>query len=186
MRAYILSRIVRKPRIYIGGNIKDLISIKSVVFSSLISVYIRFSSVAQSCPTLPSHGLQHPRLPCPSATHRACSNSRSLSWCYHPTIWSFVIPFSSRLQSFPASGSFPMSQLFASGGPSIGVSTSASVLPVNIQDWYPLRWTGWISLQSKGLSRVFSNTTVPKYQFFGTQLCLLFNFHIHTWLLEKP
>ena len=95
-------------------------------------------------------------------------------------------PFSSCLQSFPASGSFPMSQFFASGGQSIGVSASASILPVNIQDWFPLGWTGLISLQSKQLSRVFSNTTVQKHQFFGAQLSLKFISHIHTWLLEKP
>ena len=117
------------------------------------------------------HGLQHARLPCPSPTPGAYSNSCPLSqWC-HPTISSSVIPFS-HLQSFPASGSFPMSQLFASGGQSIGVSTSASVLPMNIQDWFPLGWTGWISLQSKGLSRVFSNTTVQKHQLFSAQLSL--------------
>ena len=104
----------------------------------------------------------------------------------HPTISSTVIPFSFHLQSFPASGSFQMSQLFTSGGQSIGVSASASVLPINIQDWSPLGWTGWISLQSKGLSRVFSNTTVQKHQFFGTQLSLQSNSHIHTGLLEKP
>ena len=95
-------------------------------------------------------------------------------------------PFSSHLQSFPAPGSFPISQFFASGGQSIGVSASASVLPMNIQDWFPLGWTGWISLQFKGLSRVFSNTTVQKHQFFGTQLSLWSSSHIHTWLLEKP
>ena len=105
-------------------------------------------------------------------------------WC-HPTISSSVIPFSC-LQSFPASGSFPMSQFFISGGQSNGVTASASVLPVNIQSWFPLGWTGWISLQSKGLSRVFSNTTVQKHQFFGAQLSLYSNSHIHTWLLEKP
>ena len=103
-----------------------------------------------------------------------------------PSISSSVTPFSSRPQSFPESGSFQISQLFASGGQSIGVSASTSVLPMNIQDWFPLGWTGWISLQSKGLSRVFSNTTVQKNQFFGTQLSLLSNSHIHTWLLEKP
>ena len=108
------------------------------------------------------HGLQHARLPCPSPTPRACSNSRPLSrWC-HPTMLSSVVPFSCCLQSLPASGSFPMSQLFVSGGQSIGVSASASVLPMNIQDWVPLRWTGWI-LQSKGLSWVFSNTTGNSY-----------------------
>ena len=99
---------------------------------------------------------------------------------------SLLSPFSSRLQSFPASGSFPMSQFFAWGGQSIGASASASVLPKNTQDWSPLEWTGWISLQSKGLSRVFFNTTVQKYQFFGAQLSSQSNSHIHTWLLEKP
>ena len=119
-----------------------------------------------------SHGLLHTRLPNPSPTCGACSNSHPSSrWC-HPTISSSVIPFSSCLQSFPASGSFQMSQLFTSGGQSIGVSYSASVLPVNIQGWCPLRLNGWISLQSKGPSRVFSNTTVQKHQFFGTQLSL--------------
>ena len=115
------------------------------------------------------NGLQHIRLPCPSPTPRAYSNScPSHRWC-HPTISSSVLPFSSRFQSFPASGPFQMSQLFASGGQSIGVSASASVLPVNIQDWFPL---GWIFFQSKGLSRVFSKTTVQKHQFFGAQLSL--------------
>ena len=136
--------------------------------------------------SLQPHGLQHARFPCTSPTPRACSNScPSSRWC-HPTISSFVIPFSSCLQSFPASGSFPMSQLFASGGQSIGASALASVLPMNIQDWFPLGWTGWISLQSKGLSRVFSTTTVQKHQFFSTQLSLRSNSHIHTQLLEKP
>ena len=106
-------------------------------------------------------------------------------WC-HPTISSSVVPFSSCPQSFPASGSFQMSQIFASGGQSIGVSTSASVLPMDIQGWFPLGLTGWISLQSKGLSRVFSNTTVQKHQFFSAQLSLQYNSHIHTWPLEKP
>ena len=104
----------------------------------------------------------------------------------HPTISSSVVPFSSSLQSFPASKSFPMSQFFTSGRQSIGVSASASVLPRNIQDWFPLGWTGWISLQSRALSRVFSNTTVQKHQFFGTQLSLQSNSCICTWLLEKP
>ena len=118
------------------------------------------------------HGLQHVKIPCPSPTPGACSNSHPLSqWC-HPTISSSVIPFSSCLQSFPASGSFPMSQFFTWGGQSTGASASASVLPVNTQDWSPLGWTGWISLQSKGLSRVFSNTTVQKHQFFSAQLSL--------------
>ena len=109
--------------------------------------------------SLRPHGLQHARLPCPSPTPGGSSNSCPLSWWCHPTISSFVVPFSSRLQSFLASGSFQMNQFFTSVGQSIGVSASASVLPMDIQDWSPLRWTGWISLQSKELSRVFSNTT---------------------------
>ena len=118
------------------------------------------------------HGPQDARPPCPSPTPGVYSNSSPLSqWC-HPTISSSVVPFSSHLQSFPASGFFQVCQLFTSGGQSIGVSASASVLPMNIQDRFPLGWTGWISLQSKGLSRVFSNTTVQKHQFFGAQLSL--------------
>ena len=132
----------------------------------------QFSSVAQSCPTLWSHGLQHTRLPCPSPTPGAYSNSCPLSPRCHPTISSSVIPYSSHLQSFPESGSFLVSQFFTSDGQSIGVSASASVLPMNIQDWFPSGWTGWTSLQSKGLSRVFSNTTVEKHQFFSAQLSL--------------
>ena len=121
-----------------------------------------------------------------SPTPRACSNSHPSSrWC-HPTISSSVVPFSSHLQTFPPSGYFPMSRFFSSGGQRTGASPSASVLPMNILDWFPLRWTGWISLQSKGLSRAFSNTTVQKHQFFGAQLSLQSNSHIHTWLLEKP
>ena len=132
------------------------------------------------------HGLQHTRSPCPSSTPRVYSNSCPLSrWC-HPTISSSIIPFSSHLQPFPASGSFLTSQLFASGGQSTEISASISVLPTNIQDWFPLGWTGGISLQSKGLSRVFSNTRVQNHQFFGTQLSLWSSFHIHAWLLEKP
>ena len=113
------------------------------------------------------HGLQHARPPCPSPTPGAYPNSHPLSrWC-HPTISSSVVPFSSCLQSFPASWSFPMSRFFTSDGQRIGASASASVLPVNIQDWFPLEWTDWISLQLKGLSRVFSNSTVQNHQFFG-------------------
>ena len=126
------------------------------------------------------HESQHARPPCPSPTPRVYSNSCLLSrWC-HPAISSSVTPFSSCPQSLPASGSFPVSQLFTSGGQSIGISASASVLPVNTQDWSPLRGTGWISLQSKGLSRIFSNTTVPKHQFFGAQLSSQSNSHIRT------
>ena len=117
----------------------------------------QFSSVTQLCLTLcDPNSLQHTRPPCPSPTPRVYPNSRPLSWWCHPTISSSIIPFSPWLQSFPASGSFQMSQFFTSAGQSIGVSTSASVLPINIQDWFPW-WTGWISLLSKGLSRVFSN-----------------------------
>ena len=122
--------------------------------------------------SLRPHGLQHARLPYPSPTPGAYSDScPSNRWC-HPTILSSVVPFSSRSQSFPASGSFPMSQFFLSGGQSIGVSASISVLPMSIQNWFPLGWTCWISLKSKGLSRVFSNTTVKKHQFFSAQLSL--------------
>ena len=126
-------------------------------------------------------GLQHTRFPCPSPTPGVCSNSCPWSrWC-HPTISSSVVPFSSCLQSSPASGSFPMSQFFISGGQSIGVSASASVLLLNTQDWFPLGLTCRISLQAKGLLRVFSNTAVQKQQFFSAQLSLLSNSHIHTW-----
>ena len=152
----------------------------------LLPINQSVSSVTQSCPTLQPHGLQHTRPPCPSPTPGVYSDSHPLSqWC-HPTISSSVIPFSSCPQSFPASGSFPMRQLFTSGGQSIGASASASVLPINIQDCSPLGWTCWISLQSKELSRVLSNTTVQKHQFFDTQLPLYPNSHIHTRLLEKP
>ena len=131
------------------------------------------------------HGLQHARLPCPSPTPGACSNScPSSQWC-HPTISFSVIPFSSHLQSFPASGSFPMSCLFESGGQSIGVSASTLVLPMNIQSWFPFRLTGLISLQSKGLGRVFFSTTIQKHKFFGAQPSLWSNTCICTWLLEK-
>ena len=131
------------------------------------------------------HGLQHTRLPYPSPSPGACSNSCPLSrWC-HPTISSSVVPFSSCLQSFPASGSFPVSQFFTSGGQSIRTWASASVLSMNIQSWFPLAWTGLISLLSKGLAGVFSNTRFQKYQFFRARPSLWFNFHICTWLLEK-
>ena len=132
------------------------------------------------------HELQHARPPCPSPASRVHPNPCPLSQRSHPTFSSSVIPFSSCPQSFPASGSFQMSKFFASGGQSIRVSASASVLLMNIQDWFPLGWTGWISLQSKGLSRVFSNTTVQKHQFFGAQLSSQSDIHIHTWPLEKP
>ena len=148
---------------------------------------VQFSSVTQSCPTLRPHGLQHARPPCPSTTPGICSNScPSSPWC-HPTILSSVVPFSSCLQSFPVSESFQMiDSFFTSGGQIIGISASTSVLPMNIQGWFILGWTGWISLQSKGLSRIFSNTTVRNHQLFGAQISLWSNSHICTWLLEKP
>ena len=146
------------------------------IHTSISRIYSLYIPIQFSCSVLSNylwlHGLQNTRPPCPSPTPGAYSNSCSLSWWCHPTISSFVDPFSSRLQSFLASGSFQMSQLFTSGGQSIGISASASLLPMNIQDWFPLGWTSWISLQSKWLSRVFSNTTVQKLQFFGTQLSL--------------
>ena len=148
---------------------------KTHITSSLSSVQllnsVQFScSVVSKC--LRPYGPQHARPPCPSPTPRVYPNSCPLSrWC-HLTISSSVVPFSSCLQSFPALGSFQMSQLFASSGQSIGVSASTSVLPMNIQDWFPLGWTGWISLQTKGLSRVFSNTIVQKHQFFSAQVSL--------------
>ena len=162
----------------------------------ILTLHTCCGSVAKSCLTLcDPHGLQHTRLPCPSLSPGVCSNSCPLSqWC-HPTISSSATFFSSCPQSFPAgsfpmsqglfrwgssqSGSFPMSQLFTSGGQSIGAWSSASVLPMNIQDWFPSGLTGWISLQSKGLSRVFSSTTVQRHQFFGTQPSLWSNSHIH-------
>ena len=149
----------------------------SLLFSS---VQFSHSVVSDS---LRLHGLQHARPPCPSPTPGLYPNSCPLSqWC-HSAISSTVVPFSSCPQSFPASGSFQTSQLFVSGGQSIGVSALALVLSMNTQDWSPLRWTGWIS---KGFSRAFSNTTVQKHQFFGAQLSSQSNSHIHTWLLEKP
>ena len=142
-------------------NDKPLKTVSSVQFSH--------SVVSNS---LWLHELQHDRPPCPSPTPTAYPNSCPLSWWCLPTTSSSVVPFSSCSQSYLASGSFQMSQLFASGGQTTGVSASASVLPMNIQDWFPLGWTGWISLQSKGLSRVFSNTTVEEHQFFSAQLSL--------------
>ena len=160
-----------------------LITLTSLYCLGLFSsVWFSHSAVSDS---LPPHGLQHARPPCPSPTPGVYSSSCPLSR-WHPAISSSVVPFSFHLQSFPESGSFQISQFFKSGGKIIGVSASASVLPMNIQDWSPLGWTGWISLQSKGLSRVFSNTAAQKYQFFGAQLSLWSNSHIHTWPLEKP
>ena len=152
---------------------------------------LRFNKLCQFSHSVVSDSLQpyesqHTRPPYPSPTSEVYSNSSPLSrWC-HSTISSSVVPFSSRLQSFPASGSFQMSQHFASGGQSIEVSASTLVLSMNTQDWSPLGWTSWISLQSRGLSGVFSNTTVQKHQFFSTQPSSQSNTHIHTWPQEKP
>ena len=152
-------------------------------FDVTSSVQFSRSVVSDS---LRPHEPQHTRPPCSSPTPGGHPNPCPLSqWC-HPAISSSVIPFSSCPQSFPASGSFPMNQLIASGGKRFGASASTSVLPMNNQDWFPLRLSGFIFFQSKELSRVFSNTTVQKHQFFGTQLYLWPNFHIHRWLLEKP
>ena len=153
--------------------------------SRLVLHSVQFSSSVVSDSLWP-HELQHTRPPCPSPTPGVHSDSRPLSrWC-HPAISSSIVPFSSCPQSLPASESFLMSQLFAWGGQSTRVSALASFLPKNTQDWSALEWTGWISLQSKGLSRVFSNTTAQKHQFFSSQLSSQSNSHIHTWLLEKP
>ena len=146
---------------------------------------VQFSCSVMSDSLWP-HESQHARPPCPSPTPGVYPNPCPSSRWYHPAISSSVVPFFSCPQSFPASRSFPMSQLFASGGQSVGVSASALVLPKDTQGWSPSEWTGWISLQSKGLSRVFSNTTVQKHQFFGAQPPSQTNSHIHTWPLEKP
>ena len=178
--SYLLSsgspvQMCRKIEIWTRKNLVLSVKLSSVQFShSLVS------------DSLWPHESQHARPPCPSPTPRVHSNSRpSSQWC-HPAISSSVIPFSSCPQPLPASESFPMNHLFAWGGQRIGFSALASFLPKNTQDWSPLGWTGWISLQSKGLSRVFSNTTVQKHQFFRAQLSSQSNSHMHTWPLEKP
>ena len=156
-----------------------------ICFKKLSWSSVQFSHSVVS-DSLQPHGLQQARLPCSSPTPGVYSNSCPLSqWC-HPTISSSIVLFSSRLQSFPKSESFQMSQFFVSDDQSIGVSALTSALPMNIRDWFPLVWTGWISLQSKGLSRVFSNTTVQKHQFFCAQPSSQSNSPIHTWPQEKP
>ena len=152
---------------------------KALIKPTMYFYSVQLSRSVVSDSLLP-HELQHARPPCPSPTPRAYSNSCPMSWWCHPTISSSVIPFSSRLQCFPASGSFPMSRLFESGGQSIGTSASASVLPMNIQGWFPLGLTGLIFLLSKWLSRVFSSTTVWRHQFFSSQPSLWSNSHIRT------
>ena len=156
-----------------------------IILSIHLPCSVQFSCSVMSDSLQPNES-QHTRPPYPSPTPGVHSNSfPSSPWC-HAAISSSVVPFSSCPQFLPTSGSFPMSQLFAWGGQSIGVSALASVLPMSTQDWSPLGRTGWISLQSKGLSRVFSNTTAQKNQFFGAQLSSQSNSHIHTWPLEKP
>ena len=163
------------PHLSEGGELFFICNLRGRISISYTSVQFIHSVVSNS---LWPQGLQHARLPCPSPTPGACSNScPSSRWC-HPTISSSIVSFSSCLQSFPASGSFPMSQLFASGGQSVGASASASVLPINIHSWFPLGLIGLISLQSKGLPRVFSNITVQKHQFFGNQPSLWSNSHV--------
>ena len=146
---------------------------------------VQFSRLVVS-DSLRPHESQHDRPPCPSPTPGVHSNSRPLNWWCHPAISYPVVPFSSCPQSLPASKSFPMSQLFTWVGQCTGVSALASFLPKNTQDWSPSEWTGWISLQSKGLSRVFSNSTIQKHQFCGAQISSQSNSHIHTWPQEKP
>ena len=173
-------------QISIGTDVPHVITDLPTKITMRFTYSVQFSSVAQSLPILfDSMDCSMPGFP-DCQLFGVYSNSCLLSrWC-HPTISSSVVPFFSHLQSFPASGCFQKSQFFTSGGQSIGVSASTSVLPMNIQDWIPLGWTGWISLQSKELSRVFSNTTVQKHQFFGTHLSSQSNSHMHTWPLEKP
>ena len=151
----------------------------------ILGVSVQFSCSVVSDSLWP-HELQHAKPPCPSLTPRFHPNSCPSSWWCHPAISSSVVPFSSCPQSLPASESFLTSQLFAWGGQSTGISALASFLPKKSQDWSPLGWTGWVSLQSKGLLRVFSNTTVQKHQFFSAQLSPQSNSHIHTWSQEKP
>ena len=165
------------------GELTWLFPIQDLLVKKFNSVQFSRSVVSDS---LRPHESQHARPPCPSPTPGVHSDSRpSSQWC-HPAISSSVVPFSSCPQSLPATESFPMSQLFTWGGQSSGVSAWASVLPKKFQGWSPLEWTGWISLQCKGISRIFSNTTVQKHQFFGAQLSSQSNSHIHIWLLEKP
>ena len=168
-----------EPTVKYSEILKAGSSLKLVISSVQISHSVMSDS-------LWPHESQHTRPPCPSPTPGVYSNSCPSSQWYHPAISSSVIPFSSCPQSLPESGYFPMSQLFAWSCQSIGVSASESVLPMNTQDWSPLGWTGWISLQSKGLSRVFSNITVQMLQFLVTQLSSQSNSQIHTWPLEKP
>ena len=179
----------KKAQTWKTGPLQIIAPPSSQSLSSSFLHSLQFSSVQFShsvmSNSLRPHEPEHTRLPCTSPTPGVYPNSCPLIWWCHLTISSSVIPFSSCPQSFPTSGSFQVSQLSASCGQNTGVSSSTSVLPMNTQGWSPLGWAGWISLQSKGLSRVFSNTTVQKHQFFGAQLSLYSNSHIHTWPLEK-
>ena len=178
---WILTSLFWRTQLFIGRNY--WLGVKNKSWSQIRSDQISRSVMSNS---LGPHESQHARPPCPSPSLGVHSDSRpSSQWC-HPAISSSVIPFSSCPQSLPASGSFPMNQLFAWGGQSTGVSALASFLPKKSQGWSPSEWTGWISLQSKGLSRVFSNTTVQKHQFFSAQPSSQSNSHIHTWPQEKP
>ena len=174
------SKVTVKKRCHINWAISYHYKLPSTVFSS-----VQFTHSVMS-DSLQLHESQHSRPPSPTPTPGVYSNSGPSSQWYHQAISTSVIPFSSCPQPLPVSGSFPVSQLFTWGGQSTGVSASASVLPMNTQDWSPIGWTGWISLQYKELSKVFSNTTVQKHQFFGAQLSSQFNSHLHTWPLEKP
>ena len=189
---------IQKSKIMASGTItswqidgETMQTVRDFIFGGL-QVHCRWwlSSVQFSCSVVSNslwpHELQHARPPSPSLIPGVHSISCPSSWWCHPAISSSVVPFSSCPQSLPGSESFPMSQLFTWGGQSTGVSALASFLSKNTQDWSPSEWTGWISLQSKGLSRVFSNPTIQKHQFFGTQLSSQSNSYIHKWLLEKP
>ena len=163
-----------------------LVYLLNIIYNFPIFIHSVQFSLSVMSNSLRPHELQHARPPCPSPTPGVHPNSCPSSWWCHPAVSSSVVPFSSCPQSLPSSGSFPMSQLFAWGGQSTGVSALASVLPMHTRDWSPFEWTGWISFQSKGLSRVFSNTTVQKNQFFGAQLSSQSNSHVRTWPQEKP
>ena len=184
---YVPDSILKIYRLFLSHQSSE----QSLLENNVYALSVQFSPSVQFSHSILSdslrpHESQHARPPCPSPTPGVHSDPRpSSQWC-HPAISSSVVPFSSCPQSLPASGPFPMSQLFTWGSLSIGVSALASVLPKNTQDWSPLEWTGWISLQSKGLSRVFSNTTVQKHSFLSTQLSSQSNSHIHMWPLEKP
>ena len=179
--------LLKQTKRELGWGIRS-VKVKTAILNRMFQVDL--SSVQFSCSvmsdSLRPHELQHTRPPCPSPAPGVHSNLCPSNQWYHPAISSSVVPFSSCPQSLPSSGSFSMSQLFTWGGQSTGVSALASVLPKNTQDWSPSEWTDWISLQSKGLSRVLSNTTVKKHQFFGTQPSSQSNSHIHTWPQEKP